>query len=189
VYSVKSQRTCIRLDGRLDTAHYGLTIADVTQGSFAWRQIWGRDELALYIEHLLERRHPLWLSRTLYIWFGSWLKSTFRWYTHPTFLSSAYLANLAVLLSLRVCVFCLVNPHAPCSPWLHSIFPALGIYIYIHIYIYMYIYLCRYICVYVYIYVYHTATQALYSRAANVLFRSDPHYYFFWNRVCLSTEL
>jgi len=39
----REERICIRLDGRLDTAHYGLTLADITQGSFAWRQIWGRD--------------------------------------------------------------------------------------------------------------------------------------------------
>jgi len=37
------QRFCIRLDGRLDTAYYGLTISDVTQRSFVWRQIWRRD--------------------------------------------------------------------------------------------------------------------------------------------------
>jgi len=38
-----TMQICIRLDGRLDTAYYGLTIADVTQGSFAWRQLWKRD--------------------------------------------------------------------------------------------------------------------------------------------------
>jgi len=33
-----AERICIRLDGRLDTACYGLTISDVTQRSFAGRQ-------------------------------------------------------------------------------------------------------------------------------------------------------
>jgi len=92
------ERICIRFDSRLDTAYFGLIIADVTQRSFAWRQTWRRDLSALYIEHLLERRDPLRLSRALYISFASWLKSTFWWYTHPTFLSSACFANLTVLL-------------------------------------------------------------------------------------------
>jgi len=62
------QRICICLDGRLDTAYYGLTISDVTPRLFVGRQIWRRDWLALYIEHLLERRDPLRLPRTLYVW-------------------------------------------------------------------------------------------------------------------------
>ena len=47
----------LRLHGRLHTAHYGLPIAHVTRGSFAWRQIWGPDQFVLYIEHLLERKN------------------------------------------------------------------------------------------------------------------------------------
>jgi len=49
---------------------YGPTIVAIAQGSFAWRQIWRRDYFVLYIEHLLERKEPLWIPRPQYIWFG-----------------------------------------------------------------------------------------------------------------------
>jgi len=61
---------------------YGPTIVAIAQGSFAWRQIWRRDWFVLYIEHLLERKEPLWIPRPQYIWFGIWLKIRLSESTH-----------------------------------------------------------------------------------------------------------
>jgi len=93
---------CIRLDGRLDTAYYGLTIAHATQRSFAWRQLCHGMETGLisFIYRTPSRKKGSVTTFTGPIYMGCFLIEEHFWrYTLVTLLSSVCLANLTVLLA------------------------------------------------------------------------------------------